>query len=240
MSPKESKKRPVTSRSSTVIAAVVLVLVAVVVIGGVIYQSSRSKPRNEGYGSAQNSTVQVADGIVRVGAANAPVTVDVYEDFLCPICSQFEKLYGQELAQSLDQGKVAVRYHMLNFLDARSASKNYSTRAAAATLCVASDGNGAAFPKFHATLFTTGTQPTESSSTDLSDAQLADLAKTAGASSTGQTCITTGAKKADTAVTAQAGEQQLLKAVGQVGTPTVLKDGKQVNWQNSDWISQLN
>jgi protein-disulfide isomerase len=240
VSPKESKKRPVTSRSSTVIAAVVLVLVAVVVIGGVIYQSSRSKPRNEGYGSAQNSTVQVADRIVRVGAANAPVTVDVYEDFLCPICSEFEKRYGQELAQSLDQGKVAVRYHMLNFLNARSASKDYSTRAAAAALCVASDGNGAAFPKFHATLFTTGTQPTESSSTDLSDAQLADLAKTAGASSAGQTCITTGAKKADATVAAQAGEQELLNTVGQVGTPTVLKDGKQVNVQNSDWIAQLN
>lgn len=233
------EKRPVTSRRSTVIAGLVLVLVAVVVIGGVIVQSSRNKPRNAGYGSAQQSTVQVADGVTRVGAANAPVTIDLYEDFLCPVCAQFETIYGQELAQELDAGKVAVRYHMLDFLNDGSASKNYSTRASAAALCAASDGDGSAFPPFHTTLFTSGTQPKENAGTDLSDTQLAGLAKAAGASPAAQTCITSGTKMADATAAAKAGEQQLAATVGQVGTPTVLKDGKSINFQNSNWIAQL-
>jgi len=235
------KKRPVTSRTSTVVAAMVLVLVAVVVIGGVIYQSHRTKPTVQGSGFAQSSAVSMADGVVRVGKADAPVTIDLYEDFLCPVCDQFEAIYGSELAQSLDQGKLAVRYHMLDFLNPDSASKTYSTRAAAAALCVAVDGTGTAYPKFHASLFSKDTQPKEGASTDLSDAQLADLAKAAGASPAAQTCITSGAKLAEATAEAQAGTQQLAAAVGadKVGTPTVLKDGKSVDIQNSDWISQL-
>ncbi len=218
-----------------------LLLVAVVVIGGVLYQSNRSKPRVDGYGAAQKSTVQVADGVVRVGLPNAPVTIDVYEDFLCPVCGQFEKIYGQELAQALDQGKVAARYHMLDFLNPGSASKNYSTRAAAAALCVATDGDGAAYPKFRASLFSAGTQPKEGASTDLSDPQLAELAKTAGASQAAQTCITSGGKMAAATAAAQAGTQQLAAAVGQdkVGTPTVLNGNKSVDVNNQDWITQL-
>ena len=241
MSANGPKKRPVTSKNSTLVAVAVLVLVAIVVIGGVLYQSNRSQPRVDGYGTAQKSTVQVADGVVRVGMPAAPVTIDLYEDFLCPVCGQFEKIYGQELAQALDQGKVAVRYHLLDFLNPRSASKSYSTRAAAAALCVASDGDGAAYPKFHASLFSGGTQPKEGASTDLSDPQLAELAKSAGASQAAQTCITSGGQMAAATAAAQAGTQQLAAAVGEnkVGTPTVLSGNKSVDVNNQDWITQI-
>ena len=241
MSANGPKKRPVTSKNSTLVAVAVLVLVAIVVIGGVLYQSNRSQPRVDGYGTAQKSTVQVADGVVRVGMPAAPVTIDLYEDFLCPVCGQFEKIYGQELAQALDQGKVAVRYHLLDFLNPRSASKSYSTRAAAAALCVASDGDGAAYPKFHASLFSGGTQPKEGASTDLSDPQLAELARSAGASQAAQTCITSGGKMAAATAAAQAGTQQLAAAVGEdkVGTPTVLNGNKSVDVNNQDWITQI-
>jgi len=158
-----------------------------------------------------------------------------------PVCGQFEKIYGQELAQALDQGKVAVRYHLLDFLNPRSASKNYSTRAAAAALCVASDGDGAAYPKFHASLFSSGTQPKEGANTDLSDPQLAELARSAGASQAAQTCITSGGKMAAATAAAQAGTQQLAAAVGgdKVGTPTVLNGNKSVDVNNQDWITQI-
>ena len=232
-------KRPVSSRRSTVIGATVLLLVAAVVIGGIIFQSSRNQPRVDGYGPAQTAAVQVSDGVVRVGAPNAPVTIDVYEDFLCPVCGQFEKIYGQELAQALDQGKIAARYHLLDFLNEASASKTYSTRAAAAALCVAADGNGSAYPKFHAALFASDTQPKERAAADLSDAQLADIAKSVGASAAAQSCVTGGAKMAEAAAASRAGEQQLAAAAGQVGTPTVLRDGKPVDFQDRDWIPKL-
>ncbi len=241
MSPNTPKKRPVTSRTSTLVAAAVLAVVAVVVVVGVVYQNSRSPARVDGYGAAQTATVQVTDGVVRVGTANAPVTIDVFEDALCPVCGQFEKIYGQELAQALDEGKVAARFHLLDFLNPGSASKTYSTRAAAAALCVASDGAGRAFPKFHASLFDSATQPQEGAGTDLSDAQLAELAKAAGASAGAQSCITSGAKMAEAASTAQASTHQLATILGadKVGTPTVLNGTKKINVNNQDWIAQL-
>ncbi|WP_206518006.1 thioredoxin domain-containing protein [Rhodococcus sp. X156] len=239
MSSQGMNKRPVTSKRSTIIAGVVLALVAVVVIGGVVNQSNQNEARNEGYGHAQNSPVQVNQGVVRVGSDTAPVTIDIYEDYLCPVCAQFEKIYGQELAQATDEGKIAVRYHSLDFLNDASASKDYSTRAAAAALCVATTGDGRAYPAYHATLFDTENQPAERAGTDLSNDQLAELATQVGASAEAGPCITSGARIADAQAASQAGEAELAAAVGAVATPTVLRDGKSVDFRNTSWVSQL-
>jgi len=115
--------RTATSRRGTYLVAAVVILIAVLVIGGVFYQHSRTTAANNGYGAAKTAAVTVNAGVVHVGAPNAPVTLNVYEDFTCPICGQFEGVYGQQLAQAQDQGKTAVDYHMLDFLDSRSAVK---------------------------------------------------------------------------------------------------------------------
>jgi protein-disulfide isomerase len=231
--------RPTQSRRGTLVAAGAVVLVLAVVIGGVLYQRSRTAPVNDGYGSAQSAAVSVSNGVVRVGATDAPVTLDVYEDFLCPICSQFEGLYGQQVAQALDEGKVAVSYHMLDFLNSRSASKDYSSRAAGAAICVASDGTGSAFPAFHTALFATENQPKEGAGDDLSNDQLATLAGTAGASQSAQACIAAGDRTATAQAASKTGQDALQAAVGQVGTPTVLNGGTQVNINDRGWLTSL-
>src|SRR5699024_1961744 len=96
--------------------------------------------------------------------------------------------------QAIDNGDLAVRYHMLNFLNRSSASGDYSTRAAGAALCVAETGDGELFSKFHSTLFQQGTQPRENGSSDLSNEQLADVAKQVGADDGVAQCISDGAK----------------------------------------------
>ena len=231
--------RPTQSRRGTLVAAAAVVLVLVVVIGGVFYQRSRSAPLNDGYGSAQSSSVSVSSGVVRVGSTTAPVTLDVYEDFLCPICGQFEGVYGQQVAQALDQGKVAVRYHMLDFLNADSASRDYSSRAAGAALCVAADGSGSAFPAFHTALFAPDNQPREKAGSDLGNDQLATLAGTAGASTTAQQCISAGTQTVAAQAASQTGQAALQAAVGQVGTPTILNGSTQVNINDRSWLTNL-
>lgn len=231
--------RPTQSRRGQLIAAGAVVLVLVVVIGGVLYERSQTGPVNDGYGSAQNARVSVGDGVVRVGATNAPVTLDVYEDFLCPICGQFEGLYGQQVAQAQDQGKVAVSYHFLDFLNPSSASKDYSSRAAGAALCVASDGDGSAFPAFHTVLFTTSNQPKEKADVDLTNAQLASLAGTAGASQAAQQCIAAGTRVSAAQAASQSGQSRLESVTGRVGTPTILNGTAQVNFNDRSWLTKL-
>lgn len=231
--------RPGNSRRGTYLAAAVVVLVAVVVIGGVFYQHSRTTPVSAGSGAATTAPVSAANGAVRVGAAGAPVTLDVYEDFLCPICAQFDAVYGQQLAQALDQGKIAINYHLLDFLDSRSASGDYSRRAAGAALCVAEAGNGSAFPAFHTAMFATTKQPKENSGSDLSNGQLAKVAAEAGGPAAAQQCISSGAQTAATTTAAQTGQATLAATGNPVATPTLLHGTTNIDINDRNWLTSL-
>jgi len=234
-----SPARPTQSRRGMLLAGAAVVAVLAVVVAGVLYQRSQSQPINDGYGTSKSAAVSVSDGVVRVGAVSAPVTLELFEDFLCPNCGAFETVYGQQLAQSLDQGTVAINYHFLDFLNARSASTDYSSRAAGAALCVARDGTGAAFPAFHAALYAGPTQPKESSDSDLSNAQLAAVAAGVGASTSAQQCITAGAETAAARTASQAGQTALQASGNQVATPTVLNGSTKINTNDRNWLSKL-
>ena len=234
--------QPESSRSTYILGGLAVLVIAVLVIGGVIWQSNRSKPRNDGYGGVQNSEVQVAlqdDGVVLLGRPDAATTVDLFEDPMCPYCAELENKNGQELAQAIDDGKVAVRYHVLNFLDQLSASGDYSTRAVAASECVAETGDAVAYSAFHAALFSPSNQPKENGSSDHTNEELAQIASDAGASDAAAQCITTGAKVEQARTHAEAG-RQALAASGATGTPAVVKDGTVIDaLSNENWVSQL-
>lgn len=231
-----------SNTSTYILGGLALVVIAVVVIGGVLWQNSRSAPRADGYGSVQNTAVTSSvdeSGVVTLGAPGAGTTVDIFEDAMCPFCGELENTYGQELAQKIDGGTVAVRYHMLDFLNQLSASGDYSTRAAAASQCVAAAGDGPTYSAFHSTLFSPDFQPEENGSSDHTNEELASIAADAGAPDDVVQCITAGAgvaAAADDAATASAA----LSAVGAQGTPTVVVDGTIVDTDgNTAWVSEL-
>jgi len=128
---------------------------------------------------------------------------------------------------------------MLNFLDSRSASKDYSSRAAGAALCVAQDGTGSAFPTFHSALFAAGTQPQENSGSDLSNTALAKVAANAGASPAAQQCISTGAQVTAATTAAQTGQTALQASGNPVATPTILNGTTKIDINNRNWLSHL-
>jgi protein-disulfide isomerase len=130
--------------------AVVVALVALVGIG---VQSGRAK--SQGSLFATNATV--AKGVVFGKAAAA--TVDVYEDFQCPNCRDFENAVGATMDADVRANRAQVHYHPIAILDA-SSNGNYSTRAANAALC-ASDISVDAFVKYHNYLFRPDIQPQE-------------------------------------------------------------------------------
>jgi protein-disulfide isomerase len=121
--------------------------------------------------------VSTVGGGLLVGNASAKVTVDVYEDFLCPICKDFEAASGPVFKKYTDAGTIAVVHHPVAILDHASAGTRYSTRAANAWAAVM-NSSPAAGPAFAAALF--ANQPPENGP-GLPDSTLLDLATKAGA-----------------------------------------------------------
>ncbi|CAI9408607.1 DsbA family protein [Nocardioides sp. T2.26MG-1] len=117
-----------------------------------------------------------ASGAVPVGEPGAPVTVEIYYDYMCPACGAFEAANGGELDRLLEDGTVRVELRPISFLDQQSSGTEYSTRAANAFATV-SDGAPDSVWDFHAALY--AHQPAEGSK-GLSDGEIATIAEDAG------------------------------------------------------------
>lgn len=236
----EYTPRPMSSGTTYALGGVALALIVLIVFLAYRWGSGGAEVRNDGYGSVRNPAVTAAvqsDGGVRLGLPDAPKTIEIYEDAMCPGCGNLEHLYGQEIAQKVDEGKLAVRYRFVNFLDEKSDSGDYSTRAAAALQCVAETGSGVTYSKFHDTLFT-DRQPDEGSGR--TDDELATLATESGAPQTAHDCIRTGARTDQAKSQATAALDDLKAALeGDAATPTVFDVATKIDLENQDWVQRV-
>jgi protein-disulfide isomerase len=138
-------------------AVAVVLLLGAAVLGGVLWQRSRSSLADAAPKSVDASyPARVDNGTVLAGADSAKATIDVYEDFLCPACGNFEQRDADKINNALVAGTLKVRYHIINLLDEQSNPAGYSLDSGAAALCAADAG---AFPSYHASLY--GNQPKE-------------------------------------------------------------------------------
>lgn len=238
------RSSPGNNRTQLIIGGIAIVVIIAIVVFGVVLNRQQTATQAEGYGaSTQSVATASADGVVTVTkpGSTPKATIDVYEDALCPACAELERQFGQQINQQLDNGNLTVNYHMVDFLNRSSHSGDYSSRAAGALLCVAQDSGAqpGVYMALHSALFAPENQPAENGSSDLSNQQLADLAKTAGASDQAQTCISTGANT-QAAATAAATFMTNLGTItgGRAGTPTVIYNGAPVTL-NSDWLTKL-
>lgn len=148
-------------------------------------------------------------------AGGGPVVVEVYLDFLCPACKQFETTTQPTIDQLVSAGKISLVWHPLGFLNASSVPPGYSTRAANAAACSANEGK---IGDYGINLF--GVQPPEGSA-GLTDDQLIELGGPLGlnAPSFAQ-CVRGGAYRPWVSnVNDQAAER------GVISTPTVYVNG---------------
>lgn len=130
------------SRDRRILIIVAAGIVAVLVLGGIGFQWWRtSQQPSAGPTPAPSATpVTLVDGQPIVfGTANAPAQIDLYEDFHCPHCADFEEQYQPVLDQALRNGKAAVRIYPLAFVDPGSAA------AANGFACAAQAGYGESY-----------------------------------------------------------------------------------------------
>jgi serine/threonine-protein kinase len=135
--------------------------------------------------------------------------------------------------------KVKVRYHLLTFLDPMSASGDYSTRALAASLCVASTNDPKLYTDFYAGLFASDFQPKEHGSTDPTDAELAQVATSVGAPSSVTDCITSGQQLNSAKAKATNAQDTLQGLMSQPSTPAVFDGKTKLDTSDSGWLSHL-
>ena len=109
---------------SLMLYTVVAIIIAVVVVGGALYLTNQTTSTgtlnspNPPVGSAITSGSIPTSGLT-LGNANAPHTIDVYEDFQCPNCEIFTRdMEPQVVANYVATGKAKIVYHDFLIVDA--------------------------------------------------------------------------------------------------------------------------
>jgi protein-disulfide isomerase len=220
---------PRQGANRAVIGAVVAVLVIVGVVVAILLGSGGTAAPGGAAATASSALPAGATGpgggiVVNPGKAPAGApTLDLYEDFQCPICGQLEKLFGAQIRTMAAAGDVKLVTHTMSFLD-NNLKNDSSLRAAGAAACAADAGR---FSQYHDAVF--AGQPAKEGQ-GYTDAQLQTFATQAGitgsALTTWQQCVKSGQHTAYV----QAVQTQSEKD-GVFGTPTLKLNGTVLDLQ---------
>ena len=167
------------------------------------------------------------------------MTIDIFNEPICPPCGSFIRSNASDIDTAVNNKKLAVRYHLLNFLDDKSHSKNYSTRAVAATYCVAAQNDPKLYTDFYSGLFASNFQPQENAAEDRTDGELAQLAKTVGAdadrhhTASSQEMTSAPPKRKPRMATRRCRDSMPMR------TPFVWDGTTAVNYQDPTWLTKL-
>ncbi|MFF2142849.1 DsbA family protein [Kitasatospora sp. NPDC058190] len=209
----------------TVSAVVVLALA-----GGVALAINTGSKKDDKASAASSAAPLVVpanasgpDGtVITYGKADAPHTMEVYEDFRCPVCKHFEAANGQTVKEITQEGQIKVEFHLAAFLDKNLGGKGSRTALAAAGAAL-NEGVDK-FKAFHDVLY--ANQPDERADGFGDVNHILDLAgQVPGLKTdafvkavTDKTYAPWAAKVADA-----------FNDSGVTGTPTVKVDGKPIN-----------
>jgi protein-disulfide isomerase len=238
---KRTKRNKVIIQSSLalgVIGAIALVTVLII---------SSLRPPGPGPANMQSDGIKIGEGLraertpallpdelpvpSKENASGVPA-INIFVDYSCPACAQFESVYGELLRTWAESGTATVEYHILSFRDAQTAGTRYATRAANSAACVA-EFSADDFFTYNDLLLRS--QPVPPVSYELTDDQMLQLAEAAGVQNLDQVeaCIAdetfsnwvsqaTGRAMSTGPLPVRNSEIPLV-----VGTPTVLVNGKQ-------------
>ncbi|MCP2326907.1 protein-disulfide isomerase [Hamadaea flava] len=188
-------------------------VVAVLVIGGMIGYAIYASQKPTSFNTPAHAN---AEGTAIV-TGSGKVSVDVYQDYLCPYCKQLHDSAGPTLAALAEQNKITLNIHPIAILD-QSSTNQYSTRSAAASGCAADGGK---FLAFNDALY--ANQPAEGGAGPTNE-ELITTGQGVGLTDTSfASCVTGGTYMTWPQHTTDAASEN-----GVSGTPTVFVNGKKV------------
>ncbi|GAA4810745.1 DsbA family protein [Nocardioides caeni] len=211
------EKREARRRILTILGVVVAMIA---IVGGAILIGKIQTDKEQDELEAGIPAIGKSDYGLVIGEEDAPHSVIIYEDFLCPYCGQLEAATRDNLAELAAEGKVRVEYRPFDLLS-QMIETDYPIRAANAFAVVRDTAGDEAAKEFHDLLFER--QPTEGDEDSyLTDDELVALAVEAGAT---EADVRGGIEGLDQegwvdGATAEARES------GVSGTPTVFVDGE--------------
>ncbi len=163
----------------------IIALVTVLIING-------TKPAGPGPLNMASDGIQIGQGFVATSTPalesgeqpvpNEPdesgdvIDIQMYVDYQCPFCQQFELTNGDYLSGLVENGGATVEIHPIAILDNASQGTKYSSRATNAAACVANFSPNQ-YWDFNRIMFEQ--QPAEGTS-GLTDDELIDLTTQAG------------------------------------------------------------
>lgn len=166
-----AKQRAKEHRKTVIYRSLIalVLLAAAGVIGYAVYKSQGDDDLPNMYASPA-AHYAVPSGAnkegITVGNADAPVTVDLYVDYQCPHCRDFEAIAAKPLNDYVDNGTIKVVYHPIAILS------GYSVWGSAAAGCAADEGK---FREYSQALF--------DNQSEMRPAALAKLGKKVGLTS---------------------------------------------------------
>jgi protein-disulfide isomerase len=197
--------------------------VVVLVVGIMVVPTLLSK--NKSVSEAIPSTVSAENGYAiefNSELTNLPV-VDVYEDFQCPVCQQFEALNGKYINSLVTEKKAIVRFHALSFLGPES------VRAANGAACANDEGK---FLDYHLGMY--ANLPRAENSGEWSNERIIEIAAASGISSSSfESCVNDMKYEGWVGKVAEAGSKS-----GVNSTPTVFVNGKEID-RNSEYFDAV-
>jgi protein-disulfide isomerase len=203
------------------IAAGAVAIVAVIVVAVVLIQVNRSS--SGGFNGKLAPISKQADGTVTMAkpGVTAPV-LDIFEDFQCPICHEFEKANDTTVKQLAAEGKVKIVYHPMTIFADEGQSKNAHENSVRALNASMAAPAGKWMP-FHDQLY--ANQPDETEAGGFPADQLVKLGKNVGISDPAFASAVTGMTYQKQA---EANTARILKS-GITGTPTLKLNGSELN-----------
>ncbi|WP_069463589.1 DsbA family protein [Actinacidiphila rubida] len=225
----KDQARDKRKRTLVVAGAVVAVLAIGTGIGLAVAGNSSNSSTSSSSSSGPVTPPKGATGtdnlVIPVGAADAPSTLTIYEDFRCPACDAFEKSFTPTIHQLEDSGQIRTEYHLVTLIDGNLGGTG-SLNAANAAACAQDQGK---FRAYHDVLYSN--QPDEQNDKFADKNTLLTLAdKVPGLKTPAFTaCVTDGThnswvKKSNDA----------FNHSGFNSTPTVLLNGKSIYGGNNN------
>jgi len=237
-SQKLAATKPKDGPSKGLIGGVIAaILVVAVVIGVFVTQANKSS-------GSYSSTVPVggtkdAKGLrayPSVKLQSGAPTVDIYEDFQCPICNELEKANGQQILADAKAGKIKLVWHLMTFLEDNFNNKPASTIAANGLYCAADAGKAAEYHK--ATFAGQRPESQESKGDSFTLSDIKKYGKEAGITGAALTKFNSCVDKRSYGKYVAATMTNASKA-GVTGTPTMFINGKEISSSSADYSTLL-